>query len=72
MNPEALTRARENLAKIQLAASRLPFEEFAAVEARSCMLLLRARSLSTVETLAFALASAEMLVRHLEEKNANN
>ena len=70
---ETLTRANENLAKIAATVDRLSPVARSVVEAKSAMLLMRAESLSGIETLAYALASAEMLVRHLEwkEKNAN-
>lgn len=68
MTTAQLTHARANLAKLQDTASKLSPVHRSAVEAKSAMLLMRAESLSTIETLAFALASAEMLVRHLEQK----
>jgi hypothetical protein len=63
-----LDKARSNLATLQSVANKLSPVQKSVVEAKSAMLLMRAESLSSIETLAFALASAEMLVRHLEMK----
>lgn len=68
MKDGRLDKARSNLATLQSVANKLSPVQKSVVEAKSAMLLMRAESLSSIETLAFALASAEMLVRHLEMK----
>ena len=68
MKDGRLDKARSNLATLQSVANKLSPVQKSVVEAKSAMLLMRAESLSSIETLAYALASAEMLVRHLELK----
>lgn len=64
-----IAQAESNLAKIRHTITLLPPDQQASVLGRCTSLIAQARDFSHVEILAYAYASADLVVRHFKAKN---